>query len=135
MAIRFTMGFTRGYSSLIPLGSFLQTSPFSGAAGQRGQLQRTNTPRKHDKCLFRAMFLCGNQFYSSEKSFPISRKYIGFQKVILGGSGLFRYPVYQGFHPWLFIFDPFRIISPDESSLWSSRATWPATKNQYTTEA
>jgi|GEM_PF-3253609 len=35
-AIRFTMGFTHSYSSLIPLGSFLQTSPFSGAAGQGG---------------------------------------------------------------------------------------------------
>jgi len=129
------MGFTHGYSSLIPSGSFLQTSPASGGAGQRGQPQRTKPPRKHDKCLCKAVFLFGGQFYSSEKSFPISRKYIGFQKVILGGSGLFCYPVYHGFHPCLFIFDPFRIISPDESSLWRSRTTWPATKNQATTEA
>jgi hypothetical protein len=95
---------------LIPSGSFSRRVQPLEQQDKVAQAQRTNTPQKHDKCLCKAMFLFGGQFYSSEKSFPSFRKYIGFQKVILGGSGLFCYPVYQGFHPWLFIFDPFRVI-------------------------
>jgi hypothetical protein len=49
-------------------------------------------------------------FFYSENRFPYSRTKIGFLKSNSGGRGLSCEPVYHGFHPRLFIFEPFRAI-------------------------